>query len=431
MSREIRVCRAPRIEAEIRVPGDKSMSHRAAMLSALSDGTCHLHNYLMGEDCLGTLQVLQQLGVRIESGAPGEFVVHGCSGRFKPPAADLDCGNSGTTMRLMSGLLAAQPFRSRLIGDASLSRRPMKRVMDPLRKMGAHMTTEGAGECPPLIIEGRPDLHPIEYLLPVASAQVKSAVLLAGLFAKGKTTVIQPVPTRDHTERMLEYFGVPVEGVGERISVEGGKLPQARDFDVPGDISSAAFWLVVGAAQPGARLTIKNVGLNPTRTGILDVLRRMGADISIERNDDGTGEPAGDVEIHGAELLGTTIGGTEIPNVIDELPVLAVAAALAVGTTAIKDAAELRVKESDRLAVVAHHLRAMGADVTEHPDGMEIRGGRPLHGARLTSHGDHRIAMAFAVAGLFAEGETVIEDTACVETSYPGFAEQLRALSHG
>lgn len=431
MSMEIRVSRAPRINAEIKVPGDKSMSHRAAMLSALSDGTCHLHNYLMGEDCLGTIRVLQQLGVKIESGGPGEFIVHGCRGRFESPAEDLDCGNSGTTMRLMSGLLAAQSFRVRLTGDASLSRRPMKRVMDPLRKMGARMETEGAGDCPPLVIEGTNSPSALEYKLPVASAQVKSAVLLAGLFAHGKTTVIQPVATRDHTERMLEYFGVPVEVSGERISVEGGKLPQARDFDVPGDISSAAFWLVAAAAQPGARLKIKNVGLNPTRTGILDVLKRMGADIRIERMDDGTGEPAGDVEIQGAALHGTTIGGAEIPNVIDELPVLAVAAALADGTTIIKDAAELRVKESDRLAVVAHHLQAMGADLTEHPDGMEIRGGRPLHGARLTSHGDHRIAMAFAVAGLFAEGETVIDDTACVETSYPGFAEQLHALSHG
>lgn len=431
MSMEIRVSRAPRINAEIKVPGDKSMSHRAAMLSALSDGTCHLHNYLMGEDCLGTIRVLQQLGVKIERSGSGEFIIYGCRGRFQAPADDLDCGNSGTTMRLMSGLLAAQPFCSRLVGDASLSRRPMKRVMDPLRKMGARMETEGAGDCPPLIIEGTTSLHPLEYQLPVASAQVKSAVLLAGLFAGGKSTVIEPVATRDHTERMLEYFGVPVERVGNRTSVEGVRRPQARDFDVPGDISSAAFWLVAAAAQPGARLKIKNVGLNPTRTGILHVLQRMGADIRTARTDHGPGEPAGDVEVNGANLHGTSIGGAEIPNVIDELPVLAVAAALAEGTTVIKDAAELRVKESDRLAVVAHHLQAMGADVIEHADGMEIHGGRPLHGARLPSHGDHRIAMAFAVAGLFAEGATVLEDTACVETSYPGFAEQLQVVSHG
>ncbi len=431
MSMEIRVSRAPRIDAQIKVPGDKSMSHRAAMFSALSDGTCRLRNYLMGEDCLGTIRVLQQLGVKIESVGPGEFIVHGCRGHFQPPAGDLDCGNSGTTMRLMSGLLAGQPFRSRLIGDASLSRRPMKRVMDPLVKMGARFETEGLGNCPPLVIKGTNSLSALEYKLPVASAQVKSAVLLAGLFAGGKTTVIQPVATRDHTEKMLEYFGVPVEVNGERISVEGGKLPHARDFDVPGDISSAAFWLVAAAIQPGALLKIKNVGLNPTRTGILNVLKRMGAHISIERKDDGTGEPAGDVEVRGAKLYGTTIGGAEIPNVIDELPVLAVAAALADGTTIIKDAAELRVKESDRLAVVAHHLQAMGADVTEHADGMEIRGGRLLINACMPSHGDHRIAMAFAVAGLFADGETVLEDTECVETSYPGFAEQLRALSHG
>lgn len=426
-----KVHRVPRIDAEIRVPADKSMSHRAAMLAALSDGPCTIRNFLTGEDCLGTIRVLRQLGVEIAETGPNEFLVRGCRGRFTVPSGDLDCGNSGTTMRLISGLLAAQPFRSRLTGDASLSRRPMKRIMEPLRQMGAKLSTEGTGGCPPLVIEGNPALQGIEYLLPVASAQVKSAVLLAGLLAAGTTTVVEPVPTRDHTERMLAQFGVPVRREGSRITVTGGELPSACDFMVPGDISSAAFWLVAAAAQPGAHLRVRNLGLNPTRTGILAVLLRMGARIREQHESTGAGEAYGIVEISGCGLKGTTIGGKEIPNVIDELPVLAVAGALATGTTVIRDAGELRVKESDRLAVVAGHLRAMGADVTEFADGMEIRGGLPLHGATLASHGDHRIAMAFAIAGLFADGETVIEDTDCVETSYPGFAEQLRALSHG
>ena len=428
---EIRVQRAPLIEADIEVPGDKSISHRSAMFAALSDGACRLRNYLPGEDCLGTLRVLRQLGVTIESLSPTEHIVHGMRGRFTEPQADLDCGNSGTTMRLMSGLLAAQPFRCRLTGDASLSRRPMRRIMEPLQQMGAVFEAEGEGGCPPLVVRGTAGLKPLAYRLPVPSAQVKSAILLAGLFADGVTTVDQPVPTRDHTERLLEYFGVPVTRAGTSVSVRGGTLPRARDVDVPGDVSSAAFWLVAAATQPGSSVRVRNLGLNPTRTGILAVLLRMGAKLREEEQTRGPGEPCGRIEIVGRSLRGTEIGGAEIPNVIDELPVLAVAGALAGGTTVIKDAAELRVKESDRLAVVARHLTAMGADVTEHPDGLEIRGGRPLHGARLASHGDHRIAMAFAIAGLFADGETVIENASCVETSYPGFAGQLERIAHG
>jgi 3-phosphoshikimate 1-carboxyvinyltransferase len=428
---EIRVQRAPLIEADIEVPGDKSISHRSAMFAALSDGACRLRNYLPGEDCLGTLRVLRQLGVKIESLSPTEHIVHGLRGRFTEPQDDLDCGNSGTTMRLMSGLLAAQPFRCRLTGDASLSRRPMRRIMEPLQQMGAVFEAEGEGGCPPLVVRGTAGLKPLAYRLPVPSAQVKSAILLAGLFADGITTVDQPVPTRDHTERLLEYFGVPVTREGTSVSVRGGTLPRARDVDVPGDVSSAAFWLVAAATQPGSSVRVRNLGLNPTRTGILAVLLRMGAKLREEEQTRGPGEPCGRIEIVGRSLRGTEIGGAEIPNVIDELPVLAVAGALASGTTVIKDAAELRVKESDRLAVVARHLTAMGADVTEHPDGLEIRGGRPLHGARLASHGDHRIAMAFAIAGLFADGETVIENASCVETSYPGFAGQLERIAHG
>lgn len=428
---ELRISRAGRIDAEIRVPPDKSMSHRAAMLAAISDGPCTISNYLTGKDCMNTLSVLRQLGAKIEKAGPAEFVVHGVSGRFTAPTGDLDCGNSGTTMRLMSGLLAAQPFRTRLTGDASLSRRPMRRIMAPLAEMGAKFEAEGPGDCPPLAVTGNRDLRAIEYRLPMASAQVKSAVLLAGLFARGTTTVIEPVPTRDHTERMLEHFGIQVIRDGQRVSVTGGTMPKPSNFAVPGDISSAAFWLVAAAAQPGARLCVHNLGLNPNRTGIISVLLRMGSRIREEHQSKGPGEPCGLVELTGQGLRGVTIEGKEIPNVIDELPVLAVAGALASGTTVIRDAAELRVKESDRLAVVAHHLREMGADVIEHSDGLEIRGGRPLHGARLASHGDHRIAMAFTIAGLFADGETVIEDAGCIETSYPGFAQQLRELLNG
>jgi 3-phosphoshikimate 1-carboxyvinyltransferase len=322
----------------------------------------------------------------------------------------------------------------------------MQRVIDPLRQMGAEFHAEGSKSCPPLVVHGRGELQGITYRLPVASAQVKSAVLLAGLFAKGTTTVIESVRSRDHTERMFDFFLIKSkrEEVWEnknspkdrrlleiRISVEGGQVPESMDITVPGDISSSAFWMVAAAAQPGSRLLVKDVGLNPTRTGIIDVLIRMGARIREVIETSLHGEPVGNIDIKGTKLRATTIGGQEIPNVIDEIPILAVAAALAEGTTVIRDAAELRVKETDRIAVVAANLRAMGAQVEEMPDGMAITGGAPLKGALLKSHGDHRIAMAFAIAGLFADGETVIEDTACVNTSYPGFENTLRSIQKG
>jgi 3-phosphoshikimate 1-carboxyvinyltransferase len=303
----------------------------------------------------------------------------------------------------------------------------MKRIMDPLERMGARIVAEGADQRPPLLVRGGA-LSPMDYTSPVASAQVKSAVLLAGLFARGTTSVTEPQLSRDHTERMLEYFGVPVRRDGLRVSVEGGSRPEARDFRVPGDISSAAFWLVAAAASPGAHLRVNRVGLNPSRTGIVAVLARMGARVR-EFEFENRGESIGTIEIEGAALRATRIGGKEIPNVIDELPILAVAAALAQGVTTITDAAELRVKETDRLAAIAHHLQQMGVPVVERPDGIEITGGGPLKGATLDSLGDHRIAMAFAVAGLFAEGETRITGTECVNTSYPGFYETLRRVS--
>jgi len=424
-----KVTKSAPIVAELTVPGDKSISHRSIMLGAMSNGTCVITNFLEGEDCLATMEAMRKLGVQIEHPEPGTVIVHGSKGRFTAPESDLDCGNSGTTVRLLSGILAAQPFSTRMIGDASLSQRPMRRVITPLTEMGGQLKAHGSRDTLPLEITGGP-LTGIRYEMPHASAQVKSAVLLAGLFASGKTTVVEPAPSRDHTERMLEYFQVRPIRLGNEITVYGGQTLESRDFEVPGDVSSAAFWLVAAAAQPGAHLLIENVGLNPTRTGVLDVLVRMGARLR-EIVESADGEPRGVIEITGGTLNGTTIEGDEIPNVIDEIPALAVAAALAQGTTTIRGAAELRVKETDRIAAVAQNLRAMGVTVEEFEDGMAITGGAKLRGATLPSFGDHRIAMSFAIAGLFASGETIIEDVECVATSYPGFEETLNRVRSG
>ena len=421
-----KIRRAPTIQTELEVPGDKSISHRAVMLAAMSNGPCVIKGFLPSEDCLATVSAMRALGVKIEVADATTLIVHGVKRAFAAPFRDIDCGNSGTTMRLMAGILAGQPFRSRLTGDSSLSKRPMRRVIEPLTRMGAKITAEGKEGRPPLVIEGG-NLQPIQHLSPVASAQVKSAVLLAGMFAKGRTSVTEPTQSRDHTERMLEYFLVRPQKDGLTVAIHGGQTPESREFQVPGDISSAAFWLVAAAAQPHSRLLVKNVGLNDTRTGVLAVLVRMGAAIR-EVIENPQAEPVGVIDIQGARLRGTEIRGAEIANVIDEIPILAVAAALAHGKTVIADANELRVKETDRLAAIAMNLRAMGAQVAETEDGLEIIGGTPLHGARLDSFGDHRIAMAFAVAGMFAEGETTITGTACVATSYPGFYETLETL---
>ena len=422
-----RIQRAPIVQAEITVPGDKSISHRAAILAGISNGTCVITGFLPSEDCLCTVNAMRALGVEIEHPEPTTLIVHGVGRQLAAPAGDIDCGNSGTTMRLLSGILAAQPFKSRLIGDASLSRRPMKRVIDPLTQMGARLRGEGAKNTPPLVIEGG-SLRPLQFVSPVASAQVKSAVLLAGMFTKGVTSVTEPLQSRNHTERMLSWFLIHPKIDDLTVSIEGECTPESRDFQVPGDISSAAFWLVAAAAQPGSHLLVKDVGLNETRTGVLAVLIRMGAHVReiVEQEE---GEPMGAVEIKGGALKGTEIRGKEIPNVIDELPILAVAGALAQGVTVIADAAELRVKETDRLAAIATNLRAMGVRVSETEDGLEIYGGTPLKGAQVSSFGDHRIAMAFANAGMFAEGETVIDGVECVATSYPKFYETLRQLT--
>lgn len=423
--------------AEFEVPGDKSISHRSAILAGLSNGVCQIDNYLPSEDCLCTLNAMSQLGAThevletMDGYGPTSLKIQGRHMQLTAPEGNVDCGNSGTGMRLLAGLLAAQSFESILTGDASLQSRPMGRIIKPLEQMGASIEACGdAPGCAPLRISGG-KLQPITYEMPVASAQVKSAILLAGLFSEGKTSVIQPAETRDHTERMLAYFRIRSVRKGDEISVYGGQMPESGDFRVPGDISSAAFWIVAAAALPGAHLLIKNVGLNPTRTALLDVLIRMGAQIKDVVLSEEHGEPYGNVEITGQPLRGTEIKREEIPNLIDEIPVLAVAGALAQGRTIIRNAKELRVKESDRISTVAENLRAMGAELEEFEDGMEITGGKPLKGAELDSFGDHRIAMAFAIAGLFAQGETVINNTACIDTSYPGFANHLAAIKNG
>ncbi|MDB6073189.1 MAG: 3-phosphoshikimate 1-carboxyvinyltransferase [Verrucomicrobiaceae bacterium] len=425
----IKVRRLKSIPAEITVPGDKSISHRAVMFAGLAKGRTVISGFLPSEDCICTVHAMEALGAEVEWLEQIEGVgwvklaITGHGMQLKEPAKVIDCGNSGTTTRLLSGILAGQPFTTTLEGDASLSRRPMKRIADPLSLMGAKVEGQGEKICAPLRITGG-NLSSITYHLPVASAQVKSAVLLAGMFAPGKTSVVEPVATRNHTERLMSHFGIKWLRDGDTVSVYGGQTPRAEDIIVPGDISSAAFWMVAVAAVPGSQITINNVGLNTTRTGIIDVLLKMGAKVtdSMTKSD---GEPQGNITVKGGELNATVIGGSVIPNVIDELPILAVAAALARGNTLIKDAAELRVKETDRIAAVADNLRRMGVTVTEFDDGMEIEGGAQLKGATIDSYGDHRIAMAFAIAGLHAEGMTTIEGTECISTSYPGFERDL------
>ena len=439
---EFRVKKARPIATEISVPGDKSISHRAIMFAALSNGPCTITGFLPSGDCLSTATAFRSMGVEIEflndddstwvpdetGHGPQRVIVHGRGLQLQAPAGPIDCGNSGTTMRLMAGILAGQNFCSVLTGDESLSKRPMRRVIEPLSLMGVTIEGTGSRETPPLTLYGRSSLKPLVYRLPMASAQVKSAILLAGLYANGKSTVIEPEITRNHTETMLRHFGVKTVREDKSISIYGGQTPESQDFHVPGDISSAAFWLVAAAIQPGSELFIKGVGLNPTRTGILKVLIRMGAQIAEDVTTGANSEPAGTLTIRGGNLKCTIIEGAEIPNVIDELPILAVAAAFAHGKTIIRDAKELRVKETDRISAVVENLRHFGVVVKELADGMEIEGskGEPLTAGKVTSFGDHRIAMAFSIAGLFSHGESIISDVECVNTSYPGFAEHLR-----
>ena len=414
-----------RLQGEIRVPGDKSISHRSIMLGSLAEGTSTVTGFLDGEDCLATLNAFRSMGVTIEGPDAGRVVVHGVGLHgLQPPQGPLYMGNSGTSMRLMAGILAGQAFDSELTGDASLSRRPMRRVTEPLRQMGAEIETSPDGT-PPLRIRGGRRLHGIDYALPMASAQVKSCVLLAGLYAEGRTCVTEPAPTRDHTERMLQGLGYALERDGATICLQGGGRLQGRDIDVPSDISSAAFFLVGASIAEGSDLLLRHVGMNPTRTGVIDILRLMGADIEVLDPREAGGEPVADLRVRSAPLRGIAIPEELVPLAIDEFPALFVAAACAEGETVLTGAEELRVKESDRIQVMADGLVACGIDAEPRPDGIRIVGGS-LHGATVDSHGDHRIAMSFAMAALRADGPIRIRDCANVNTSFPGFAELAR-----
>ncbi len=405
-----------------RVPGDKSISHRALMFGAIGDGVTRVRGWLAGGDTLATLGVVRALGVKVERDG-STLAVHG--GRLHPPGQPLDCVNSGTTMRLMAGLLAGQPFESVLDGSAQLRKRPMRRVAEPLRAMGADIAdTDGRA---PLYVKPA-KLRGVRYELPVASAQVKSALLLAGLWAEGETVVIQPGPARDHTERMLRAMGADIVVDGEAVRLRPGARLAPLDLDVPGDFSSAAFLIVAGLLAPGSDVTITDVNLNPTRTGLLDVFARMGGDAALESSAEVGGEPAGTLRVRASALLATEVGSDEVVRLIDEFPVLGVAATQARGVTVARDAAELRVKEVDRIAMLAGELRKLGAQVEERPDGFAIAGPCRLRGAAVDSHGDHRLAMSLAVAGLIAEGETVVHGAECIADSFPGFVERLLEL---
>ena len=431
---ERRVRRPSAVGGEVTPPGDKSISHRAAILNSLANGTARATNFAPGADCASTLSCLRALGVRMEtvSANPPTIEIHGVGVMgFTEPDTVLDAGNSGTTMRLLTGLLAGQAFFTVITGDASLCSRPMGRVIHPLRLMGARIYGRNRDTLAPLAIKGQ-ELHGLDYTLPVASAQIKSAMLIAGLFSqqKGRTVVREPAVSRDHTERMLRAMGVKVTAEGPVVTLmPPAAPPKAIDVHVPGDISSAAYWLVLGAIHPNARVRIKGTGVNPTRTGIIDVLLKMGARIKAENERVINNEPVADLVVESSELTAAEIGGDLVPRLIDEVPVLAVAACLATGTTVIKDAAELRVKETDRIAFLVAELSKMGANVEELPDGIIIRGGGKLNGAECSSHGDHRIAMALGVAGAIANGETLIEDAGVVDISYPDFWQELERLT--
>ena len=409
------------LRGRLRVPGDKSISHRSIMLGALAEGVTEVSGFLEGEDSLATLRAFRQMGVEIDGPTEGRVTIRGVGLRgLRPPAGPLDLGNSGTSMRLMAGLLAGQGFECTLVGDASLSGRPMRRVTDPLASMGARIEATERGTAP-LRIHPVPGLTGIHYEMPVASAQVKSSLLLAGLYAQGETCVIEPAPTRDHTERMLAGFGYAVRREGNRACVRGGGHLTACAIDVPADISSAAFFLVGASIAPGSDLVLEHVGLNPTRTGVLAILRQMGADIVVTNERDVGGEPVGDLRVRAAPLRGIRIPEDQVPLAIDEFPALFVAAACAEGETVLTGAEELRVKESDRIQVMADGLATLGVAARPTPDGIVISGGA-IGGGRIASHGDHRIAMSFAIAALRAGAAIAIDDCANVDTSFPGFA---------
>ena len=423
--------RAPiRLRGTIAVPGDKSISHRAALFGAIADGRTEITGFLEGEDCLHTLRAVEQLGAQVTRKGPGHYLVDG-GGLLglREPDDVIDCGNSGTMTRLLMGVLAGQPFWTFLTGDASMRRRPMKRVTEPLTAMGATFVGRKDAGLLPLGVLGARPLRGIAYSSPVASAQVKTALLLAGLWADGPVSVTEPARSRDHTERMLAGFGARLAVEGRRVTLTPGPPLRGQSVAVPGDVSSAAFLLVAGAVVPEAVVTVTGVGVNETRAGILEALESMGAPIRRSGAAVVAGEPVADLTVRSTRLRGAQVGGPMIPRLIDEVPVLAVAACVAQGPSRITDAAELRVKESDRIRSVATELAKLGARISEAPDGLEIEGGARFRGAHVQSGGDHRVAMALCVAGLVAEGETVVEDTECIRTSYPGFIETLNALA--
>ncbi|GAB6082109.1 3-phosphoshikimate 1-carboxyvinyltransferase [Desulfuromonas carbonis] len=413
------------LRGEITVPGDKSISHRSIMLGSLARGTTVVRGFLHGEDNHSTLNAFRAMGVEVTEGEAGELRIAGLGLHgLKEPADVLDCGNSGTTIRLMTGLLAGQNFFSVLTGDRYLRKRPMKRVLNPLASMGARIWGRGGGDLAPLAIQGG-SLRGTSYDSPIASAQVKSALLLAGLYAESETTVREPHLSRDHSERMLRYFGVDVRPFPGGVTLVPGQPLEGREVLVPGDISSAAFFLVAALITPGSELLIRNVGVNPTRSGIIDILQAMGGSIELLEPRELSGEPVADLLVRSSELQGIEIGGEVVPRAIDEFPVVSVAAACARGVTTIRDARELRVKETDRIAAMTTELGKLGAQIVPREDGMEITGGSLLTGARVSSQGDHRIAMSMAIAGLVAQGEVTIEDTACTATSFPTFWDLL------
>ncbi|HEV2704199.1 MAG TPA: 3-phosphoshikimate 1-carboxyvinyltransferase [Steroidobacteraceae bacterium] len=428
--KEYQLAPGSKIHGEVTVPGDKSISHRSLMLGGIATGETRIRGFLASEDCLATLSALSALGVQIERPEATRIIVHGV-GRagLHASATPLDMGNAGTAMRLSMGLLAGQPFASTLIGDSSLMRRPMERVAGPLRQMGAAITTQDGR--PPVQLHGGRALRGIDYDMPMASAQVKSAVLLAGLSAQGRTRVTEPAPTRDHTERMLAAFGVKVTREGPSASLMGGQTLVGTDIDVPADFSSAAFFLVAGALAAPQGLLLRNVGVNPTRIGLLRMLQIMGADITLHTRAaaaDEAGEPIADIEVRASGLRGIEVPASLVPLAIDEFPVFFIAAACADGETVVRGAEELRVKESDRLAVMAEGLTVLGVEHTLLPDGIRIRGGQGFDGGTVNSHGDHRIAMAFAIASLKARAPIRILDVANVATSFPGFVELAQAV---
>ena len=418
--------RGTALHGEIAVPGDKSVSHRAVMLGAIAEGTTRIEGFLEGEDTRATAAIFARLGVRIEAPSDGVRIVHGVGLHgLQAPSGPLDCGNAGTAMRLLAGLLAAQRFDSVLVGDESLSKRPMRRVIEPLAAMGAEIASQDG--CAPLRIHGGQALRGVDCTLPVASAQLKSALLLAGLYANGETVVREPHPTRDYTERMLAAFGADIEASPGIARLRGGRALRATAIRVPADFSSAAFFLVAATLVPGSELVLRGIGMNPRRIGLLHVLRAMGADIVEENARERGGEPVADLRVRHAPLRGIEVPIEHVPDMIDEFPALFVAAACAEGETVVRGAAELRVKESDRIAGMAGGLRALGIRVDETPDGATVHGGT-LRGGEVDSRGDHRVAMAFAVAGQFARGEVRIDDVANVATSFPGFDALARDI---